>query len=163
MVLDPRDEHCNTWNALVSQKALFNRIKALTKAGEPSLLGSETGKNTEPLTIKRIIAAAKKGDKVALCALAETGSWLGTGIADLINLLNPQYVVIGGPLSMAYEFFLLPIQAEIAKYASPWMRNSCQIITGENNEDAGVIGAVSVVLWNIFNKLQKKPLPSLNS
>ena len=82
---------------------------------------------------------ASQGDVVVLEALNETGKWLGVGIANLINVLNPELVVLGGPISQAYDLVIPSIENEVHKRALPWQRKNCLIKPARYGEDACLI------------------------
>ncbi|HEX2071323.1 MAG TPA: ROK family protein, partial [Thermoleophilaceae bacterium] len=87
------------------------------------------------------VAAARAGDAHALELMGEYGRWLGIGIATVVNVFEPQRVVIGGGISEAAELFLDVAVAEAARWALPalWERTTVGLARG--GADAGAIGA----------------------
>ncbi|HKY55992.1 MAG TPA: ROK family transcriptional regulator, partial [Anaerolineales bacterium] len=113
MTINPDGPKCNCgsygcWETYVSALAVFRRVRESILAGEESQLAEIVRDGFERITIPLMVEAARKGDRVALAALEETGFYLGVGLANLINALNPQKVVLGGYVTQAYEF-LLPV------------------------------------------------------
>jgi glucokinase len=101
MTMDPNGPRCNCgnfgcWETFVSQWAVFRRVREAVAAGQASSLVNATQGDLEKLTIPLMVEAARAGDAVARAALEETGRYFGVGLANLINALNPQRVVIGG-------------------------------------------------------------------
>jgi glucokinase len=94
-----------------------------------------------PLTAEKIYEAAVRGDETAREVFAETGRWLGIACANLINLLNPAMIVIGGGV-MASGDLLLGHAAEVARRCAfgPSFTD-CQIVQSKLWPDAGMIGA----------------------
>jgi len=90
---------------------------------------------------------AKSGDKKAKKAFEELGRHLGVGLANLINILDPEIIVIGGGLSGAYKFFLPIAKKTMAKFIfSPKSRNNVKIFIGKLDENAGAIGAAALFI-----------------
>ena len=90
---------------------------------------------------------AKTGDKKALKDFKTLGRNLGIGLANLINILDPEAIVIGGGLSGAYKFFLPVAKKTMAKFIfSPGSRKNIKISIGELGENAGVIGAAALFI-----------------
>jgi glucokinase-like ROK family protein len=111
MTLDPDGELCNCgnrgcWETLVSQQALFRRVRRAIDAGNVSQLSEAVNGDLSQLTVPLVAGAARAGDAVAREAFDTVGHSLGVGIASLVNALNPELVVFGGILSLAWEFLL---------------------------------------------------------
>jgi predicted NBD/HSP70 family sugar kinase len=102
--------------------------------------------------MKLIVEAAREGDAAASNALAETGQFLGVGIANLINALNPERVVFGGILSLASDF-LLPVIDEVVKTrALKWSRRGLKIICAEYGFDASAMGGIAKVYQHVLSQ-----------
>ena len=85
------------------------------------------------------------GDLVALAVLQDAGHYLGIGIANLVNVFNPQLVVLGGALSLANEH-LIPIIKEKVKQDSLFpMRSALSIVPSLHGADDSVLGAVALI------------------
>lgn len=87
---------------------------------------------------------AYDGDAAAGEVLALIGTRLGVGISSLVNVFNPQVVVIGGGVMGAGDFLLEPARAEVAARALPPSRDEVQIVTAEFGIEAGMIGAAAM-------------------
>ena len=98
-----------------------------------------------PLSARYIYEAAKKGDRLARELLEETGRYLGIGIATLVNLLNPEMVVLCGRMAKAKEFIFGPIHEEIKKRSFAVPARRVKIRTSSLGEYAGLIGAAGLV------------------
>ncbi|HKX29690.1 MAG TPA: ROK family protein [Blastocatellia bacterium] len=92
----------------------------------------------EPATIVR---AARGGDPLALRVVNETCQWIGRAIANLVSILNPEAVVIGGELGRTLRPFLVGIREETGRWLPPQISKSCRIVNATITEDAGLIGA----------------------
>ena len=107
----------------------------------------------EGLTLGSIVTAAESGDKLAIDLIESAGMNLGTRIAYLINLFNPEVVIIGGGIEKAGELILGPIRRSIRKFAFEEPANKVRIIPSALGEDAVSLGAASLVLREIFIQL----------
>ncbi len=97
------------------------------------------------LTPAIIAEEAKNGDAVALEVYEETGYYLGLCVANLINLLNPEMVVIGGGIAQAGEIILDPIRRTANACAIRSLSRTCRIVPAELGDNAGIMGAIALV------------------
>ncbi len=160
MTMDPDGELCNCgnrgcWETQVSQQALFCRVKHQIDAGQASRLPEMVNGDLGRLTVPIVTDAARGGDAVALEALDAIGHCLGIGIASLVNALNPELVVFGGILSLAWEFLLPAVTEEMQKRALRWNREATQVVLARHGFDACVMGGVAVVLQGILRKARR--------
>lgn len=157
MTIDPNGRQCNCgnfgcWETYVSQWAVFRRVRDAITAGQASSLVEATQGDLEKLTIPSVVEAARGGDAVARAALEETGRYLGIGLANLINALNPQRVVFGGILSLAHEFLLPVINAVVRERALRWSRETAEIVIASYGADACVMGGVATVYHHALSQ-----------
>lgn len=139
------------WETEATQAALFRRVRDAIQAGRTSSLLDLTSANLDQLTIQSIVHAIQNNDAVAKDALEETGRWLGVGMANLINALNPEHVVFGGKLSLAHEYLMPVIIDEIERRAFSWMREKTHLAIATHVDDACVMGGVAMVHRSIVN------------
>jgi len=90
--------------------------------------------------------AARQGDKKAKAAIAEVAHYLAIGIADLVDVFNPEMVIIGGGLSNMRELLLTPIKKDFKKYAMTLPAKSVRIVRARLKTNAGVLGAAALCL-----------------
>ena len=102
-----------TLEQLASDNAILHYAKESITQGVSTVLS-----DIKPLTIEAIISAANEGDPLAQGLLADAGRWVGIGISTLVNLLNPQLVIIGGEGVQAGKWRLEPMQ-EAGHVAQP--------------------------------------------
>lgn len=155
MTVEPQGELCNCgnrgcWETVASQSALFRLIRKAIATGQPSRLTDMAGGNLDRLTMPMVVEAAQAGDAVVLEALNQVGHHLGIGIASLVNALNPELVVLGGPLSLAARFLQPIIESEVAKRALRWNASCVQIVPARHGSDACVMGGVAAVLQSVL-------------
>jgi glucokinase len=111
------------------------------EAGSVTSLIAVCGGNLHAITGKMISDEAAGGDAFAQWVIEETGDWIGVGIASLINLLNPERVVLGGGMIAAADLLLDAIRRRAKKDAFEVPARRAQIVVAELGEDAGVVGA----------------------
>ena len=136
------------WETLVSERALFADIRSRVAEDQASLLAwaaSEDPGRTA-LTVPVVVDAAQAGDEVAVEALRTVGQALGSGIASLINALNPELVVLGGSLSLAGELLLPAIEIELEEHALRWSRTAARVVIAQHRFDACVMGGIATVI-----------------
>lgn len=114
--------------------------------GEKSTLTDAYGEDLDVLTGEIISDEAYGGDAFARWVIQETGTWLGVGIASLINLLNPEKVVLAGGMVKAGPLLLDAIWERAEQDAFDVPAKRADIVTAELGENSGVIGAAGVAL-----------------
>jgi glucokinase-like ROK family protein len=154
MTMDPDGAACNCgnigcWETQVSQNAIFRYIRESMR-GKENVLAKKTKGDLNRLTIPIVVESARLGDPVALEALRKTGRYLGIGIASLINAFNPELIVFGGILSLAWDFLEPAIQEEIGQRALRWATGSTKVVLAKHGVDAAVMGGVATVYQTIL-------------
>ncbi|GAB3417367.1 ROK family protein [Niabella aquatica] len=122
-----------------SGRALTHLFREKVKNGQTSRVTKEVP--VDEIMLSHIIKAVKNDDVLAIELVGEIGEKLGKGIAMLINLYNPELIVLGGALSETSEYILLPIKSAINKYSLNLVNTDTQIKLSALKERAGVIGA----------------------
>ena len=85
--------------------------------------------------------AAKQGDPVAKRIFTIVGEYIGIGLASVVNLLNPEKIIIGGGVAAAGDLLLTPIKESLVKRAMPIAGSAVEIVPAQLGNSAGVIGA----------------------
>lgn len=102
-------------------------------------------------TLSLLIAAARQGNDLARQIMRETFRYLGAGIANLVNLFNPQRIVLGGWLGLLIGEYMLPeLQQIIAQYSLPQPLKAAHLVISQLKRDSVSMGAASLVLENFF-------------
>ena len=102
-----------------------------------------------------IVEAALAGDQRAITILSEVGLNLGRGISILIQLLNPELIIIGGAVAEAKQYLLTPIQQALNIYSMAKSREKTQLALYHLGKDVGLLGGVAVVNDKLFEELFK--------
>jgi glucokinase-like ROK family protein len=150
-------ERCNCgnrgcWETLVSQTAVVNRVRKALATGNASLVSQLVKGRLERISIPVIVEAAELGDKVARQALEDTGAYLGIGIANLINALNPELIIFGGIVSLASSYLLPAIEKALKERSLIWPRRMAKVMASSHGPEACVMGGVALVLHDILKK-----------
>jgi len=98
------------------------------------------------VTSEKVYQAAREGDAVARRVMKDMGRMLGIGIASLINIFNPERVVIGGGVKDAWPLFIGATHEEIMKRAFQVPAERTEIVPSSLGDDAGMVGAAAVAL-----------------
>ena len=109
------------------------------------------GGRLEAVTAEVVAAAARAGDALALEIVAEAVAYLGMGIANIVSLLNPEIVVVGGGLFHAADVLLEPVRREVGRWAQPLAARGVRIELSGLGEDAGLYGCGKLA-WEAAEK-----------
>ena len=100
----------------------------------------------QEVTAKDVFDLAKEGDDLALIVYRHFSNYLGVACANIAAVLNPAYIVLGGGVSAAGEFLLEGVRKVFAENSFPQIKESTQLVLATLGNDAGVLGAASLVL-----------------
>lgn len=100
----------------------------------------------QDVTAKDVFDLAKEGDDLALLVYRHFSEYLGVACANIAAVLNPAYIVLGGGVSAAGDFLLDGVRKVFAENSFPQIKESTQIVLATRGNDAGVLGAASLVL-----------------
>jgi glucokinase len=105
--------------------------------------------NTEDLTSAKIYQAGTEGDELAIEVFRRMGVYLGIGLASLVNVLNPEIVVIGGGLSNGWELFEKHMHQQVIERAFPIPARRVKIVRAQCDDDAGLLGAARLAFTDV--------------
>jgi predicted NBD/HSP70 family sugar kinase len=134
--------HCGKKGCLeteASGQALLRLLKEKVESGSTSLLVKEKIL-PDNLRLMDIIKAVKNEDILSIELIAEMGEKIGRGVAMLINIFNPELVILGGALAETGDFVRLPARSAINKYSLNLVNSDTQLVTSKLGEKAGVMG-----------------------
>lgn len=130
--------------------ALVRKVKEKMLEGSTSVLFQKT-KNIDDIKMEDVILAANNDDVLAIELIAEIGEKVGRGIALLINIFNPELVIIGGNLAQTGDYIRLPIKSAINKYSLNLVSNDTLLKLSKLGKQAGIIGACLLVRNKILS------------
>lgn len=148
--VDPDGPVCNCgnhgcWEQLAGRDAIIERAVFKLQAGRDSTLNGMTGGDIGKITPALIAEAAGRGDALATEVMDETGMWVGIGIANLIQLYDPQIVIVGGGISQAGELLFAPIRRTAVWRGRMVPAADVQIVPAALGDDAGIFGGAVMV------------------
>lgn len=149
MTIEANGRKCNCGNygcleAYASGPAIARRAVEGIEAGAESLLPALVDNRLEDLTAATVYEGVVLGDPYANDVMRETAKLLGAGVASIINVLNPEMVVIAGGVTRAGEHLFAPLRAEVRKRAFKSAQEACQLVSAQLPGTAGLIGAIAV-------------------
>ncbi len=139
------------WETYANQFSIIHRVEnRLERSAEGSLIPGLMDEYGSKLSIPIIKQAAEEGDACAIESLAEAGSAMGTGFAVLVNLFNPEKIVLGGPVSIAGEFLMPSIRESVSRHAMKEILSQTEIHLSAFGPDASLVGAAAVVVDDVL-------------
>jgi glucokinase len=136
--------------AYASGPAIARRAIEGLEAGVESLLSDLVGEHIEKITAATVYEAVINGDPYANEVMRETAKFLGAGVANIINIFNPDMIVISGGVTKAGDHLFVPLRSEVRRRAFKSALDACQITAAQLPGTAGVIGAAGVFKKDTF-------------
>lgn len=157
MTVDPNGELCGCgkrgcWETQVGPRAVLRSVRKTIESGVPSTLCDRVEGDLERITFESVVQAASEGDSVTLLALQEVGEKLGIGVANLINIFNPELIVLGGALNRASAILLPIVEEMICDNALPPACENVHVTASAHGIDACLMGAIALVLEDILRE-----------
>ncbi len=147
MVIEVGGPKCSCGNrgcfeSLAGRQSIFKKIEKLVQDGEKTILTELLGPDLADMRSGDLRKAIRRGDKLVEKVIEEAAEYIGIGIANLVNLLSPEVVVLGGGVIDALEDEMMAIIIETAHdYTLPGTDKDLQIIPSKLGDDAGIVGA----------------------
>ena len=154
MTIDDDGPICNCgnrgcWETLASGTALAREARHRIKEGVRTSILEYAGGDVEKVTAQVIHSAAEKGDSLGKELIARTGYYVGVGLANLINIFNPELIVIGGGLSNIGDMLLEPAFEVAGERAYKEAFQTVRFASAELGRNSGVLGAAAFALREI--------------
>ena len=149
MTIEANGRKCKCGNygcleAYASGPAIALRAVEGIEAGAESLLPALVNGKLDEITAATVYEGVVLGDPYANEVMRETAKFLGAGVANIINVLNPEMVVIAGGVTRAGEHLFSPLRAEVRRRSFKSAQEACQIVSAQLPGTAGLIGAIAV-------------------
>lgn len=144
--------HCGKKGCLETEAsglAMHRRLMEMVSEGATSLLSKRIF-DKELITLDDIIDAVSKEDVLCISLVEEIGQKLGENIAGLINIFNPEMVIIGGTVSVVGDYIMEPIKTAVRKYSLNLVNKDSKMVISTLKDRAGVIGACMMARSRIF-------------
>jgi len=148
VTIDSNGRRCGCGNygcleAYASGTAIAERAREALANEAAGVLFGLCGGDLKKVTAQMVYIAANQGDPLALDVVRETARFLGAGLGGLLNILNPEVVVLAGGVVNAGEALFAPLKAEVRRRAFAPAVDACRIVPGALGSSAGVVGAVA--------------------
>ena len=135
------------WEQVASGQAVTRAGREAVRSGAATSLVALSGGDVGRVTGPMVTRAARDGDAVAIGIIAEVGRRLGVGIAGLVNVLDPEVVVVAGGVAAAGDLLLGPARTAFAQTVeAPGHRPDVPIVPAALGNDAGAVGAAALAL-----------------
>jgi glucokinase len=146
MTIDTNGPRCECGNIgcleqLAAGKAIAREAKKRLGSGERSTLTEAVAGKLETVTAEDVAVAAKKGDSLAVDVINSAATYLGVGMVNLVNIFNPEAIIIGGGVASMGDLLLAPARRMVRERAFPESAAVVRIVTAELGGDAGLLGA----------------------
>jgi glucokinase-like ROK family protein len=157
MTIIPEGEQCacgklGCWETLVGPRPVIRRVQKLLENGAQSIIRTSVNNDISKVTFDKVVEAAIAGDSIAITVLHEVGKYLGIGVANLINILNPELIVLGGTLNLASPFLLPVVKKMVDDNETKPSFDNFKIISSVQGPNACAIGAVALILDDILRE-----------
>jgi glucokinase len=153
MSIDADGEKCPCGNSgclesYASARAILSKAVSVLEKGSESLLREYCSGNFYKLTTEDLYRAALDGDSLARALLKDAGRYLGIGIANMINLMSPEAIILAGGLIGAWDIYIHEAIKEASRRAFRELYDKAKIIPSLLLDDAGTLGAAGLVFRN---------------
>ncbi|MGK7310822.1 MAG: ROK family protein [Candidatus Longimicrobiales bacterium M2_2A_002] len=156
--IDSTGRKCNCGNygcleAYASGPNIAARAVEGIEAGAETVLPDLVDGDLDQITAATVYEGAVLGDAYSNEVMKETAKFLGTGVANIINVLNPEMVVISGGVTRAGDHLFVPLKAEVRRRAFKSAQEACQIVPARLMKTAGVIGAIAMFKNDVLGRV----------
>lgn len=149
MTVNPRGRPCacgstGCWETEIAERALLREARRADTGGQEA--------------VDALLREAAAGSPTALAALERVGSWLGIGLASLVNLFNPSRIVLGGLFARTYPYLATAVREELDRRALVPARRVVDIVSARLGDDSELIGAVELAFGPVLEDPSTIPL-----
>ena len=134
---NPDQRQIGHWESLAAGPGIAARAAALL----PDYPDSQLARQGTSLDARAVFAAARAGDELAAHIVAQTAAYIGLGVANIVSLVNPEIIILGGSVGAQGDLLLPGIREAAANWAQPISATAVQIVASTLATDAGLFGA----------------------
>ncbi|MBZ4189933.1 ROK family transcriptional regulator [Niabella beijingensis] len=138
---------------VASGLALAKMAKEGILSGKNSILAELSEKEIDNIEAEVVIKAANRGDQYAIKLLSNIGTNMGKGISTLIQLFNPELIILGGKIAEARQYITLPMQQAINTYCMTQIREKASIVSSELGQNGRLLGYATASFDHYFTSL----------
>lgn len=145
--------HCGNQGCLetlISENVILNDAAEIVRENPSGLLASYLNQQSDLSIIERIFQAGRDGDEQVRAMLSERAGYLGMALVNVVNLFNPEVILLGGIFSQGQDFFVEPAAQMVRKLSFGGMGQKVRIEATGFGWKAGVLGASALALINFF-------------
>lgn len=151
MVIDVNGSRCGCggygcWEAMASGTAIARDARNAVASGEPTTITLMAHGSADGITARTVYLAAVEGDRLAQRILGQASFYLGVGLTNLVNLFNPEVVVIGGGLAKMGDVLMAPALDHVKARAFMPAVNAVRFVPAALGDHAGVLGAAALLM-----------------
>lgn len=137
---------------IASGAAIARMAKEEIDNGKSSIMSYLKGVHVEDIETEQVVEAANRGDLCAIRILSEVGMNLGRELASLIQLMNPEVIILSGKVCEARNYITTPVQQALNTYCMPQLRQNTDVVISELGSDHGILGAASMTMEYLFDR-----------
>jgi len=157
MTIDVNGPVCSCGNTgclevLASGKAMAREAISRLGNGERSALTEMVGAKLDSITTEEISIAAQRGDSLALEVVSQAARYLGVGLANLVNIFNPEMIIVGGGVANMGDILLNPAREVVGERAFSLLVQAVRIVNAQNIDEAGLLGAAAFAFQHRLNQ-----------
>ena len=137
--------------AIASAQAIVQRMRGLTIEYPETAEARRgiTGEQAEQITAGQIFRLAADGNRVARLVVDEVHTYLGIALTNIIHLVNPGIIILGGPVAQAGDLLIAPLQARVNELCLKEASEAVRIVQGKLGAEANIVGAITLALQDL--------------
>ncbi len=139
---------------IASSNTIIRRVKEGFAKNEITSLITRFEGDAEQITPEDVINAARQGDEFCITILHEIGSALGKGLSYIIQLLNPEVIVLSGPISKAKQYILSPIQQSLNRFCLEKISESTLLVISDLGDQTAMLGTSELIFQKVFQEIE---------
>lgn len=139
---------------IASSNTILKRLKEGISRKQISSLVDLFKDQPDKVTPEDVIKAARLGDEFSISILNEIGKAMGKGLSYIIQLLNPEVIVLSGPISKGNQYVLSPIQQSLNRLCLDKISSNTTILVSDKGDMSALLGTSEMVLQKVFNELK---------
>jgi glucokinase len=144
----PAAQGCGELESLAAGPAIARAAEERLRNGEPSSL---TKLNTSKISAEHVAVAARQGDRLAMDIFHRAGRLLGFAVANLVSLLDPEVVILGGGMAASADLYLEPLQKAIFERAQPLAADKVRVVVSEMADTVNLLGCARLTFESVVS------------
>jgi predicted NBD/HSP70 family sugar kinase len=138
---------------IASSNTIMKRVERGFRVSEVSSLINQFKEHPEKVRPEDVIESARMGDEFCIVILNEIGTAMGKGLSYIIQLLNPEVIVLSGPLSKAKQYVLSPIQQSLNRLCLEKISESTPILISDMGDQSALLGTSEMIFQKVFTEI----------